>query len=732
MNSKKITRIILLVALVALTVVLVSIVPVNAVVYNAAFDSDYYMNRYPDIKVAFEGDPDGAFNHFVTTGLNEGRVGSENFDAKFYLARYSDVNKAFNGSKVKAYNHYISQGIKEGRIASMSKALEEFDAAHYLAKYSDLQAAFGDDLEAARNHYVNQGYKEGRRATKADHVFVEQKVLEEATCYNEGRVAMVCKACNEGKIGTLPRVEHTYVQHTQKSATCKEDGKIVWTCSVPGCNVEDSIYEEVVPASSVEHTYTNRVVGSKVATCVEEGYTLQVCDVCGNIETVIAEKIAHTKTNVTTKAATCTKNGETAYDCTACHQHYTEVIPATGHAEGVVDVEASKASTCLEQGKTVTICPTCEEVLSEEVLPLGDHDWTDLTVNVTADCVKGVTGEKSQICTVCGKTEMTTYAGHDYSIIVKATCEKDGSKTCSKCGDKIIIPAKGHDWKQTVAPSCTTDGTETCQNVASNEYVACSATRDIKALGHDFEITTPATCTKNGVKTCKRENCDSKVGETAYTETITGAHNWVVTREATCTIAGVQKCSNCNMVETIPATGHSYSTTIITEPKCTTTGLGARHCPKCGETEASWVIPATGHTLGEINPAVEATCTTDGNIAYYTCSDCDKVIAQDTTTILGDVADVATLTKVEKLGHNYEVKFTWGDSNAKTATAKAVCKNDATHEDVISASVTVTTAYEGTNNVRYTATVVYNGQTYSATKLVAKTDVPVAALPQGN
>ena len=69
-------------------------------------------------------------------------------------------------------------------------------------------------------------------------------------------------------------------------------------------------------------------------------------------------------------------------------------------------------------------------------------------------------------------------------------------------------------------------------------------------------------------------------------------------------------------------------------------------------------------------------------------------------------------------------KFTWGDNHAKTATAKAVCKNDATHEEAISAPVTVTTVAEGTNSVRYTATVVYNGQTYSATKLVATSDVP--------
>ena len=65
MNLKKLTRIILLVAV----LLVLSIVPVNAVVFNAAFDSDFYVNCYPDLKAAFGNDANAAYNHYLTYGI---------------------------------------------------------------------------------------------------------------------------------------------------------------------------------------------------------------------------------------------------------------------------------------------------------------------------------------------------------------------------------------------------------------------------------------------------------------------------------------------------------------------------------------------------------------------------------------------------------------------------------------------------------------------------------------
>jgi len=721
MNSKKIVRIILLVAL----FVMISAVSVNAAgAEDIAFNSNYYANRYPDLKKAFGNNETSLRKHFVNYGVNEGRVASEVFDVNYYLENNNDLKVAFKNNKQSAYKHFINQGIKEGRRTSAN-----FDVKHYLAKYPDLKKAFGNNYQSAYKHYIISGYNEGRRASSNDHIYVEEKVLEESTCYKEGSVAMVCSVCSKGKIESLPRIDHTYEEHIEKQATCKEDGKIIYTCSIPGCNVEDSIKEEIIPASSVEHTYAKNVVlAAKDSTCTEEGYKLQVCDVCAGIYRATQPKTDHVKTNERiTKQATCTVDGEKTYDCTNCHKSYTEVVKSTGHAEGVVDVKASKASTCKEQGKSVIVCPTCKEVLSEETLPLGDHNWKDLTINVEADCSKGIEGQKSRICTVCEKREMVNYAGHDWDI-TKATCEKDGLKSCKNCSATEVIPAREHKWKQTVAPNCTKKGTSTCQNSATTEeYVACSTTKDIDALGHDWDITKSATCTVKGERVCKRENCDVKVQTgNVVKEEIPAVHNWQIIREKTCEVAGLRKCTVCNTLETIATEGHNWDERVIKPATCTETGLMARYCNNCHKEEASCVIPSIHSQLSNdvLTKAKTPTCEVDGNVAYYTCGTCSQKIALDKVTVLENGAEV-----IARLGHDYEVKFTWGDKNAKSATAEAVCKNDETHKDSSETlTPTVTVVLEGTNNVRYTANVTYKGKQYSVTKLVDKSDVPADVL----
>ena len=49
--------------LIVAVLLLLSIVPVNAVVFNAAFDSDFYVNCYPDLKAAFGNDACEYFFH---------------------------------------------------------------------------------------------------------------------------------------------------------------------------------------------------------------------------------------------------------------------------------------------------------------------------------------------------------------------------------------------------------------------------------------------------------------------------------------------------------------------------------------------------------------------------------------------------------------------------------------------------------------------------------------------
>ncbi len=89
----------------------------NGVNYAAVYDYNSYVKRYPDIYNAFGYDDRAVLKHFVTYGMNEGRIGCSKFQVHAYRARYSDLRKAF-GTKLKPYYlHYLQHGKREGRKA---------------------------------------------------------------------------------------------------------------------------------------------------------------------------------------------------------------------------------------------------------------------------------------------------------------------------------------------------------------------------------------------------------------------------------------------------------------------------------------------------------------------------------------------------------------------------------------------------------------------------------------
>ena len=71
------------------------------------FDSDWYLNRYPDVK-SHGIDP---FTHYLKNGAKEGRWPSVSFDTNYYVDNYPDVAK----SGLNPLIHYALYGIKENR-----------------------------------------------------------------------------------------------------------------------------------------------------------------------------------------------------------------------------------------------------------------------------------------------------------------------------------------------------------------------------------------------------------------------------------------------------------------------------------------------------------------------------------------------------------------------------------------------------------------------------------------
>ena len=123
---------------------------------------------------------------------------------------------------------------------------------------------------------------------------------------------------------------------------------------------------------------------------------------------------------------------------------------------------------------------------------------------------------------------------------------------------------------------------------------------------------------------------------------------------------------------------------------------------------------ADGHTLTAV-PEVPATCEETGVKAHWVCSVCGKLFSD---------ADGKNETTLEALtipatGHAWgQPAWTW--TGTESASAVFTCGNDASHTQTLTAAVTsqVTTepGCESTGVRTYTATVTFEGQTYTDTK----------------
>ena len=77
-----------------------------------------YLTYNPDLAALYGADQKKLFDHFVTSGMKEGRRGSSEFDLNTYKANNPELVAMFGDDNVKYYEHYIASGKAEGRIAA--------------------------------------------------------------------------------------------------------------------------------------------------------------------------------------------------------------------------------------------------------------------------------------------------------------------------------------------------------------------------------------------------------------------------------------------------------------------------------------------------------------------------------------------------------------------------------------------------------------------------------------
>ena len=121
-------------------------------------------------------------------------------------------------------------------------------------------------------------------------------------------------------------------------------------------------------------------------------------------------------------------------------------------------------------------------------------------------------------------------------------------------------------------------------------------------------------------------------------------------------------------------------------------------------------------------PKKDATCTVDGTEEYWMCEICGKHFEDES----GTIPTTPEENKIQATGHSYgEPVWNWSE-DGKTCTVTFTCEKDETHKEtpkviVTSAEKTPGTCTE-TGVATYTATVEFNGQTYTDTKDL--TDIP--------
>lgn len=127
-------------------------------------------------------------------------------------------------------------------------------------------------------------------------------------------------------------------------------------------------------------------------------------------------------------------------------------------------------------------------------------------------------------------------------------------------------------------------------------------------------------------------------------------------------------------------------------------------------------IPKSNHThTMSVVEAKEATCTEDGNIAYYYCDKCDKYFSDAEGQIEIDSASIVK----KATGHKYgEPEWSW--DGYESAVAKFTCENDEDHTETVEAKIESEETKEATEDeagIRtYTATVTFDGKDYTTTK----------------
>lgn len=572
---------------------------------------------------------------------------------------------------------------EDGTVASETGVACSGGTAYCNAKAicTDCKETYGDF--AADNH-----------STEANHL--DESTVKEATCQTKGNTGDTVYDCC-GAVKTAGQdtelKEHDFsVEVSRVPGNCTTEGSVTYKCSTcdPDVAKVKTKTDKLDKNPKVHASEVTKTVNDVAATCTTDGYTGDVYYTCCYDETEGADNRRALKSSGTVIKA----NGEHAYSAPvpeymldkdengkavvlvekddegnvvsrslkvlAVEPSYSAKVAARHadkkwyHAEICSVCSEIKYTACAQEAHKYNctdtdLCAVCNGLCSivdaskhKNIVEVEGTEAVSCTVPGVADHYK-CEGCKKEFIDAAGKTELQTgddgkytYAeiavtkAHDFDTDaepVDGTGENEGKKVYRCKNYKTEANPNGCTAEQVVE-----DG----DDVVNPPVVGCD-----HEWSTDYKVKTEATCTKQGAEYIYCTKCGEFDKETKrlipVTEHPYGDWAPVEGKEPSCEVDGEKAriCSVCGNVETetVKATGHAWSTWVVTDATCQNNGSKVRTCGNCNETETI-VISANGaHVPDEDTEEVKkvATCTEKG-LSVYSCSECGQKFERETAT----------------------------------------------------------------------------------------------------
>ena len=613
-----------------------------------------------------------------------------------------------------------------------------------------------------------------------------EEVVTDPTCTEAGYTTHTCSRCDDSyvdnEVAATGHTEGTPVQENYVAPTCTEPGGYDTVVYCTECGEEISRVHTDLPA--LGHTYGEWET-TKEATCTEDGSEHRFCEVCNDEEVRAIEAHGHTASEAVEENRvdpTCTEKGshDLVTYCSECNEELareTEEIDALDHdysEEWTIDEEP----TCTEVGSKSHHCSRCDSVSDVTEIEAKGHNWVGavyrwehehIELNYVDECSEGDATSIDNIY---------TRANHDLVSISGTQAEAAGDldagsykgdlNLCFKNdGDNgtpfhtSIVLRIDHEGDFDNAEDVLTvkvdngAGYNTTRNTGDDRVIFKSnytATEDDNSGGYnitgygdnqkDFkpaefkhfmqdavvfidvnsEVVDPEeshlTITVTYYTMLEEEGSDKYMGYTqVVTATMGGDTNWNSTwrgsvhavrvirpaSSATSTKLYIESIDNIlgtldydmffdkDGTEYSLSDEHNYQLVEAKEATCTEEGnIAYYECSTPGHSEIfsdaegnnpislnDVKIPALGHELSHYD-ATETACDHEGNVEYWCCDRCHKLYLDEDAKVEATSEDIV----IDQLDHTYGEWVVTKDSTCSEEGTKVRTCSICGHEDV--------------------------------------------------